>query len=85
MPVADAARVLPEIREADAPDHIRVIYEDIRRWSAVPMVALIFRNLATHPGALEEVWDSIGPLFRNGLVQEAQSRDASFASLSEPD
>ena len=80
MPVADAARVLPEVREADAPDHIRAIYADIRRWSGVPMVALIFRNLATHPGALEEVWESIGPLFRSGLIQEAAWRIARAAT-----
>jgi hypothetical protein len=76
MPASNAAPVLPEMREADAPDHIRAIYEDIRRLSAVPMAALIYRNLATHPGVLEEIWAAIGPLFRAGRIQDAAWRIA---------
>jgi hypothetical protein len=76
MPASNAAPVLPEMREADAPDHIRAIYEDIRRLSAVPMAALIYRNLATHSGVLEELWAAIGPLFRAGRIQESAWRIA---------
>jgi hypothetical protein len=84
MPPLSAAPVLPEMKEAEAPDHIRAIYEDIRRLSAVPMAALIYRNLATHPGVLEEIWAAIGPLFRAGRIQEAAwciARDAMPADL----
>lgn len=84
MPAANAAPVLPEMGEGDAPAHIRAIYEDIRRLSAVPMAALIYRNLATHPGVLEEIWSGIGPLFRTGRIQEAAwriARDTTTANV----
>jgi hypothetical protein len=87
MSASVAAQVLPEVREADAPDHIRAIYADIRRLSGVPMAALIYRSLATHPGVLEEIWDGIGPLFRIGRVQEAAwriARDTTTANVLPP-
>lgn len=62
---------LPELAEADAPPAIRAIYADIRRLGAVPMVALIWRHLATLPGVIEACWESVGPRFREGRVQEA--------------
>jgi hypothetical protein len=62
---------LPEIAERDAPPEIARIYNDIRTLSGVPMVALIWRHLATVPGVLPAVWDVLGPLFRQGTVQEA--------------
>jgi len=62
--------VLSETSEADASSQIRAIYEEIRELCGVPMVALIFRHLAAHPSVLEEVWEAIGPLFRNGQIQE---------------
>ena len=77
------AAELPEIREEDAPDRIRIIYDDIRHWTGVPMVALIFRNLATHSGLLEEIWESVAPLFRNGLIQETAWRIASTAKTAD--
>ena len=67
---------LPELAEADSPPHIRQIYSEIRKWTGGPIVALIFRNLATTPGVLEEVWDAIGPVFRAGRIQEAAWRVA---------
>jgi hypothetical protein len=87
MSASEAARVLPEMREADAPDHIRSIFTDIRRLSGVPMAALIYRSLATHPGVLEEIWEGIGPLFRAGRVQEAAwriARDTTTANVLPP-
>ena len=74
------APVFPELSPDAAPPHIRAIYDEICRWAAVPMAALIFRNLATHPGVLEEVWDSIGPLFRSGQIQDAAWRTALAAT-----
>ncbi len=71
--------VFPELSPDAAPPHIRAIYDEICRWAAVPMAALIFRNLATHPGVLEEVWDGIGPLFRSGQIQDAAWRIARTA------
>ncbi len=71
-----AVPVFPELSPDAAPPHIRAIYDEICRWAAVPMAALIFRNLATHPGVLEEVWDGVGPLFRSGQMQDAAWRIA---------
>ena len=72
--------VFPELSPDAASPHIRAIYNEICRWAAVPMAALIFRNLATHPGALEEVWDGISPLFRSGRIQDAAWRIARTAT-----
>ena len=72
--------MFPELAYDAAPTHVRAIYDEICRWAAVPMPALIFRHLATHKGVLEEVWDGIGPLFRNGQIPEAAWRVASAAT-----
>ena len=65
-----------ETSEANASDTTRAIYDEIKKLSGVPMVALIYRHLATHPGVLEEIWEAIGPLFRNGQIQETARRTA---------
>jgi hypothetical protein len=75
---------LPEVSEAIAPESVQAIYRDIRRLSGVPMVALIFRHIATYPEILEEVWMSIGPLFRGGRIPDAAWRIAKLVSLAEP-
>lgn len=61
---------LPEQPEAQANDAVRAIYAQIRHGSAVPMVALIFRHLATLPGAMEWAWSVMGPPLAQGLLQE---------------
>jgi hypothetical protein len=73
--------LLPELSEKDARDNIAAIYADIRRLGGVPMVALIFRHLATVPGALEWMWDAVGPAWRSGRLQEAAWRIARAAPL----
>jgi hypothetical protein len=75
---------LPEVSEANALETVQAIYRDIRQLSGVPMVALIFRHIATYPEFLEEVWTSIGPLFRVGRIQDAAWRIAKLVSLAEP-
>jgi hypothetical protein len=37
----------------------------------VALPALIFRNLATRPGVLEAFWQCLGPLYRQGLLQQS--------------
>jgi hypothetical protein len=69
--MADQIQTLAELSEADASGEKREIYAQLRRLSGVPMVALIFRHLATHPGLLEQTWKSIEPVLRNGMLQEA--------------
>lgn len=65
------AQILAELSEAAASGKKREIYAQLRRLSGVPMVALIFRHLATHPGLLEQTWTSIEPVLRSGMLQEA--------------
>lgn len=76
MQVVLDAPALPEIAEAAAPAHIREIFAEIRQWTGVPVVALIFRNLATFPGVIEEIWEALGPIFRTGQIQEVAWRVA---------
>lgn len=73
--------LLPEIAEADAQGATREIYAELKRLCAVPMVALIFRHLATMPGALEWAWAALRPALERGLVQEAAWRIAREAPV----
>ena len=73
---------LPELAERDATGEKAAIYADIRRLGGVPMVALIFRHLATLPGALEWTWAALGPAWERGQLQEAAWRVARQAPLT---
>ena len=64
------AELLDELPEAQATGEQRRIYSEIRRLSAVPMVALIYRHLATIPGALEWAWALIEPAMLTGQLQQ---------------
>lgn len=68
--MTSVASFLPELPEKDAPPDIRAIYAEIRRLTGVPMVALIWRHLATLPGVLQDAWSSLAPVLRSGLLQE---------------
>ncbi|HZZ91787.1 MAG TPA: hypothetical protein VFE23_04445 [Usitatibacter sp.] len=72
---------LGELSERDAAGEKAAIYAEIRHLGGVPMVALIFRHLATLPGALEWMWSALGPVWRRGEVQEAAWRVAREAPL----
>lgn len=73
---------LPELAERAATGDKAAIYADIRRLGGVPMVALIFRHLATLPGALEWMWSALEPAWRSGDVQEAAWRVARATPLA---
>ena len=73
--------LLPELPESEARGRTREIYEEMKYLGAVPMPALIFRHIATLPGALEWLWDTIAPAWRTGRVQEAAWRIARDAPL----
>jgi len=64
-------RLLAELAESEAVGELQRIYGEIRRLSGVPMVALIWRHLATIPGALEWAWGVLEPGMRAGAVQQA--------------
>lgn len=66
---AAPAGLLDELPESRADGEQRRIYAEIRRWSGVPMVALIYRHLATIPGALAWSWQLVGPAMRAGVLQ----------------
>ena len=72
---------LAELAERDAAGEKAAIYAEIKRLGAVPMVALIFRHLATLPGGIEWMWNAIGPAWRAGRLQEAAWRVAAEAPL----
>lgn len=71
---------LPELSELDAAGQKAAIYADMKRLGA-PMVALIFRHLATLPGALEWTWGAIGPAWKTGRLQEEAWRIARSAPM----
>jgi len=53
---------VPSVLEADAKGEIADIYADIRKVLGTSVVNLIWRNLATMPGALEWTWSTVRPL-----------------------
>jgi hypothetical protein len=69
--------LLAELPESQARGEIRAIYAEIRRLCGVPMVALVYRHLATLPGALEWAWSVLGPALADGQIQETSWRIAS--------
>jgi len=70
--------MLAEIREGDADAATAAIYHDIRQSSALPQVNLIYRHLATVPGALPAIWASVRPWVRSAEA------DLAVASLLAP-
>ena len=60
---------VPAITENDATGEVAELYADIRKTLGVPLVNLIWRNLATIPGALGWAWLSIKPLYETGQIQ----------------
>jgi hypothetical protein len=74
--------LLDELPEAQATGELRRIYTDIRQLSGVPMVALIYRHLATIPGALEWAWSLLQPAMRAGAVQQRAWQLAQAAGIA---
>lgn len=62
---------LAEVDIHEAPPEIAAIYGELARLSGIPLPALIWRHLATYPGALPAVWQVLRPYFASGVVQEA--------------
>lgn len=59
---------VPAITEAAATGEIAAIYADIRAVLGVEVVNLIWRHLATIPGALPWAWGALRPLYADGTV-----------------
>jgi hypothetical protein len=56
------------ITEAEATGEVADLYADIRATLGVPVVNLIWRHLATMPGALPWAREALKPLYANGTV-----------------
>src|SRR5260370_278542 len=65
LPMTDP---VPAITEATATGEIAEIFADIRRVLGVEVVNLIWRHLATIPGALPWAWGMLRPLYRDGSI-----------------
>jgi hypothetical protein len=77
---------LPAVTEAEASGEIADIFADIRQVYRVSVVNLIWRHLATLPGALPWVWESVRPLYIDGsLEHEAAALRASVALQELPE
>ena len=61
---------MPELRADEATGDIRNIYEAIEAALGVRLVNLVYRHLATVPGALEWAWSTIGPDFEEGVFAQ---------------
>jgi hypothetical protein len=75
---------VPGITEANATGEIAEIFTDIRRVLRVDVVNLIWRHLATIPGALPRAWESLRPLYVDGTIgaeSASLQRDLNFPRL----
>ncbi len=68
---AASRAALSEQSGTQTPAHIQAIYQGLCLSCGVAMPALIFRNLATRPGVLEAFWQCLGPLYKQGLLQQS--------------
>ena len=59
---------VPAVTEAEATGEIAAIYADIRATFGVGVVNLVWRHLATIPGALPWCWSAVKPLYVDGTV-----------------
>lgn len=64
-------KLLAEQAESAASTETLAIYAELRRLCGVPMVPLIYRHLATIPGALTWAWSRLGPAMRTGRLQDS--------------
>ena len=64
---------VPSVLESEAKGEIADIYADIRNVLGTSVVNLIWRNLATMPGALEWTWSTVRPLYRGDAPLHAEA------------
>ncbi len=70
------------IAELDATGETAVLFADIRAVYGVSVVNLVWRHLATIPGALGHVWGGLRPLYVDGTI--AREAAAFRAALTVP-
>jgi hypothetical protein len=64
---------VPSILETSATGEIADIYSDIRTTLGTSVVNLIWRNLATMPGALRWTWSTVRPLYVGPAARHAEA------------
>src|SRR3954454_8958524 len=64
---------VPSVLEADARGDIAEIFADIRKVLGTSVVNLIWRHLATMPGALRWTWATVRPLYLGAAPLHAVS------------
>ena len=62
---------VPSVAETEASGEIAAIYADIRATLGTSVVNLIWRNLATLPGALPWTWSAVRPLYLGAAAPHA--------------
>src|SRR5437588_9438050 len=67
------AESVPSILETDARGETAEIYADIRKVLGTSVVNLIWRNLATMPGALPWTWSTVRPLYIGAAPLHAEA------------
>ena len=67
---------MPSILESEATDEVAEIYADIRQVLGTSIVNLIWRNLATIPGALEWTWFTAKPPYLGRPLAMRRQYDA---------
>jgi len=75
--------VLAELPVGDAVGEIKAIYSAIESALSVKLVNLVYRHLATVPGALEWAWGTVGPAFEEGVFAR-RSRDVVLMAFPAP-
>ena len=68
-----AQESVASVREDDAAGEIAKIFADIRNVLGTSVVNLIWRNLATMPGALEWTWSTVRPLYLGDAPRHAEA------------
>src|SRR6185437_1808568 len=64
---------VPSIAETAASGEVAEIYSDIRATLRTSVVNLIWRNLATMPGALRWTWSTVRPLYVGAAAPHAEA------------
>lgn len=79
------AESVPSILESDAKGETAEIYADIRNVLGTSVVNLIWRNLATMPGALPWAWSTVRPLYLGEAPLHAEAVRKTIALPDWPD
>jgi hypothetical protein len=74
--------VIDAVSEADARGETAALFAEIRHALGVPVVNLVWRHLATLPGALPWAWATVAPAYRSGAA--AREGAALLAALARP-